>query len=157
MGAVTLVNPQGHCGCLQLLSSEGNRVFSDSSPPSCTQSLLFCLQGFYNESSLYVTAGLCYTSLLASRFASSTQGSQKNCTDTEGNWCQSPQSEANSSVNSILQIVQLMHRARKQFAQGQMPNCWQRQALNQEYKHPRPDPDHWDSFPHLQSSVDASY
>lgn len=27
-----------------------------------------------------------------------------------------------------------MHRARKQFAQGQMLNCWQSQEQNQEYK-----------------------
>lgn len=77
MGAVTLVNPQGHSVSFEPLSSDGNRVFADSSASSCTQSLLFRLQGFYNASLLYVTAGLCYTSLLASHFASSTQGSQR--------------------------------------------------------------------------------
>lgn len=78
-------------------------------------------------------------SLPASRFASSTKGSQKNCTDTEGNQYQRPQSETNSSVNSASPMVQVMHRARKQFAQGQMLNCWQSQAQKQEYKVPRLD------------------
>lgn len=114
------MNPQGDSASFEILFSEGNRVFAHSSNSSCTQSLLFCSQGFYNAPLLYVTAELCYTLLLASGFASSTQGSQKNCTDTEGKGFWRPQSEANSCVNSILQIVQLRHRARKQAVQGQM-------------------------------------
>lgn len=104
-------------------------------------------RGFFSHaSSWYVTAGLCYTPLLASHFVSSTQGSQKNCTDTEGNQCQRPQSEANDSFNSAKQIMQLMHRARKLFAQGPVMNCWQSKAENQEYKSTRLDSGHWVCF-----------
>lgn len=65
--------------------------------------------------------------------------------------------KTNSSVNSASQMVQVMHRARKQFAQGQMLNCWQSQAQKQEYKVPRLDYYHWLSFHCLQSLLDALY
>lgn len=85
------------------------------------------------------------------------KGSQKNCTDTEGKQYQGPQSQANSSDNSASQIVQVMHRTRKQFAQGQMLNCWQSQTQSQEYKVPRLDCYHWVFFLCLQSLLGALY